>query len=76
VSSWLGILAPRGTPTAVRARLAAAIQQAVRRPEVRWAYAALGALPFEQGMASFETRYADEIETYRLLSSEHPTLLD
>jgi tripartite-type tricarboxylate transporter receptor subunit TctC len=76
VSSWLGILAPRGTPIAVRARLAAAIRQAVRRPEVRWAYAALGALPFEQGIAAFETRYADEIETYRLLSSEYPTLLD
>jgi tripartite-type tricarboxylate transporter receptor subunit TctC len=76
VSSWVAILAPRGTRQSVKTRLAASVNQALRRPEVAWRFAALGALPLEQTVEQFEASHAAEIETHARLSREHPGLLD
>jgi tripartite-type tricarboxylate transporter receptor subunit TctC len=76
VSSWLAILAPRGTQQSVKSRLAGSVHRALRRPEVAWRFAALGALPLERTVEQFEASYAAEIETQARLSREHPGLLD
>jgi tripartite-type tricarboxylate transporter receptor subunit TctC len=76
VSTWLGILAPRGTPKVVRTRVAEAVHRALRRPEVAWRFALLGAQPLEQSVEQFEASYRREVETYRVLFREHPRLLD
>jgi len=76
VSSWLAILAPRGTPLVVKTRLTEAVHRALRRPEVAWRFSTLAAVPFEQSVEEFEATYGAEIEKYRLLSMEHPGLLD
>jgi tripartite-type tricarboxylate transporter receptor subunit TctC len=76
VSSWIGILAPRGTPDAVKTRLAGSVHRALRDPAVAWRFAMLGALPLEQSVEQFEAAYAADFERQRRLVREHPWLLD
>lgn len=52
---WLGIMAPAGTPPAVVTRLNAAINDAVRRPEIVALWAGQGASPMSMTPAQFDT---------------------
>lgn len=51
---WLGIMAPAGTPPAVVARLNAAINDAVQRPEIVSLWAGQGASPMAMTPAQFD----------------------
>ena len=50
---WLGMMAPKGTPPAIVARLNAEIGKIVARPEVVKAWAAQGATPMAMGVDAF-----------------------
>jgi tripartite-type tricarboxylate transporter receptor subunit TctC len=53
-SSWMALSAPTGTPEAALARLNAALNEALRRPEVREGMLALGAAPVGGGSAAMD----------------------
>jgi tripartite-type tricarboxylate transporter receptor subunit TctC len=56
---WLGLIAPKGTPPAVVARLNAEIGKIVAAPDVVKAWAAQGATPMTMGVDEF-TRYLNQ----------------
>ena len=56
---WLGLLAPKGTPAAVVARLNAELSKYTSSPEVRRAWNAQGAMPMTMGADEF-TRYLND----------------
>jgi len=56
---WLGVMAPRGTPPAIVARLNAEIAKITGNPEVRRAWAAQGTAALTMGVDEF-TRYLNE----------------
>ena len=56
---WLGLMAPKGTPPAVIARLNAEVAKIARNPDVVKAWKAQGATPMVMTVPQF-TRYLDE----------------
>jgi tripartite-type tricarboxylate transporter receptor subunit TctC len=58
---WLGVLAPKGTPPAVVARLNAEITKVVSRPEVRADWAKQGAVGMTMPADEFARYVADDI---------------
>jgi tripartite-type tricarboxylate transporter receptor subunit TctC len=56
---WLGLLAPKGTPPAVIARLNAEVAKLTANPETRRAWNAQGAMPMTMGVDEF-TRYLND----------------
>jgi tripartite-type tricarboxylate transporter receptor subunit TctC len=56
---WLGLMAPKGTPPAIVARLNVEIGRIVGAPEVAKAWAAQGATPMTMGVDEF-TRYLNQ----------------
>ena len=56
---WLGLMAPKGTPPAVVARLNAEVGKITSNPEVRRAWLAQGTTPMTMGVDEF-TRYLNE----------------
>jgi tripartite-type tricarboxylate transporter receptor subunit TctC len=50
---WLGLMAPKGTPPGIVARLSAEIGKIVSSPEVARAWAAQGATPMTMGVEEF-----------------------
>jgi tripartite-type tricarboxylate transporter receptor subunit TctC len=58
---WLGIMAPRGTPPAIVAKLNAEITKIVTRPEVRADWAKQGAVPMSMTPEEFARYTADDI---------------
>jgi tripartite-type tricarboxylate transporter receptor subunit TctC len=56
---WLGLMAPKGTPTAVIARLNAEIGKITANPEVRRAWTAQGTTAMTMGVDEF-TRYMND----------------
>ncbi len=56
---WLGLMAPKGTPAAVLARLNTEIGKITTNPEVRRAWLAQGAVPMTMNVADF-TRYMND----------------
>ena len=55
---WLGLMAPKGTPPAIVAKLNAEVHKIVSNPEVVRAWKAQGATPMTMSVAEF-TRYLD-----------------
>lgn len=51
---WLGIMAPAGTPRAIIERLNAAINTAIKRPDVVELWAKQGAVPMSMSSAEFD----------------------
>jgi tripartite-type tricarboxylate transporter receptor subunit TctC len=51
---WLGIMAPAGTPQAVRDRLNAEFTKVTSRPDVVQSWAAQGAVPMSMSVAEFD----------------------
>ena len=58
---WLGIMAPKGTPPAIVAKLNAEITKIVNRPEVRAEWAKQGAAPMSMTPEEFARYTADDI---------------
>jgi len=58
---WLGIMAPKGTPPAIVARLNAEITKIVNTPEVRQDWAKQGAVPMTMTPDEFTRYTADDI---------------
>jgi tripartite-type tricarboxylate transporter receptor subunit TctC len=58
MSIWLGIMAPKGTPATIVARLNEEIRKIVSRPEVRDAWAKQGAFPMIMSTNEF-TQFLD-----------------
>jgi len=58
---WLGLLAPAGTPRAAIDRLAAAVDQSLKSPEMVKALAAQGFDPLIAGPDQFDKFYRDEV---------------
>jgi tripartite-type tricarboxylate transporter receptor subunit TctC len=56
---WLGLMAPKGTPPAIIARLNAELSRITSNPEVRKAWAAQGTTPMTMGVDEF-TRYLND----------------
>jgi tripartite-type tricarboxylate transporter receptor subunit TctC len=56
---WLGLMAPKGTPPAVVARLNTEVGKITANPEVRRAWAAQGTAPLSMGVDEF-TRYLND----------------
>jgi len=56
---WLGLMAPKGTPPAIVARLNAEVGKIVGNPETAKAWKAQGATPMTMGTAEF-ARYLDD----------------
>ncbi|WP_373376573.1 tripartite tricarboxylate transporter substrate binding protein [Cupriavidus nantongensis] len=60
ISTWYGLWAPRGTPTAVVEKLASHAAAALKRPDVRQQYADMGAEPVGSSPADFARYNAAE----------------
>jgi tripartite-type tricarboxylate transporter receptor subunit TctC len=58
---WLGVMAPKGTPPAVVAKLNAEIGRITANPEVRRAWAAQGTAAMTMGVDEFARYTADDI---------------
>jgi tripartite-type tricarboxylate transporter receptor subunit TctC len=53
-SSWIGLLAPAGTPPSLVEKIAADVREVVARPDVRDRFIAQGATPDAEGPAHFK----------------------
>jgi tripartite-type tricarboxylate transporter receptor subunit TctC len=70
VVGWHGLVAPRGTPQAVVARLYAAVLEALRVPQLRIRLDHLGISPSEAGPEALGQRMADDARRWQLLVSQ------
>jgi tripartite-type tricarboxylate transporter receptor subunit TctC len=64
-SGWFGIVAPKGTPDAIIARLNAEISAGVADPDTRKRLIAVGSEPHAMTVAEFNRFIADEIAKWR-----------
>lgn len=58
---WLGLMAPKGTPTAIVQRLNEEVSKIVSDPEVRQLWAKQGATPLQMNPQEFEKYVRDDI---------------
>jgi len=58
---WLGLLAPKGTPSVIVARLNQAMTEIVARPEVKKQWAEKGAAPLSMTPAAFQTYLEQDV---------------
>jgi tripartite-type tricarboxylate transporter receptor subunit TctC len=64
-TSWVGMLAPAGTPMDIRERLAKIVAAAMETPDVRDKMLALGMTPVPMGPAAFDRLIADDLKFWR-----------
>lgn len=62
VSSWFGVLAPKGTPSDIVDKLNKAIRDALAKPDVRKQLAGLGAVPADTTPAQFADFIKSEVD--------------
>ncbi len=67
ISNWFGLAAPRGTPPAVVQRLADAVAEVMKKPEVLEKLAATGAEPLQMGPAEARRKVQDETRKWSAL---------
>jgi len=61
---WLGLMAPAGTPAAVLDKLNSEINNVLKRPETRQAWAKQGAEPLVMTPAEFDRYLRGDIEKW------------
>jgi tripartite-type tricarboxylate transporter receptor subunit TctC len=72
VDSWNGLLAPKGTPPAIIAKLHAGVAKAMAAPDVREKLEAQGAVVVGNKPAEFKTYIRDEVSHWdKLLKTMH-----
>jgi tripartite-type tricarboxylate transporter receptor subunit TctC len=59
-ANWFAVLAPRGTPAAIVAKLNDALMKAVALPQVKEKFASIGVEPFTQASPEAFRRFLDE----------------
>lgn len=64
-TSWVGFLAPAGTPMEIRDRLAKIVGDAMRTDDVRDKMLALGMTPVPMGPAEFDRLIAEDLKFWR-----------
>jgi tripartite-type tricarboxylate transporter receptor subunit TctC len=64
-TSWVGMLAPAGTPMDIRERLAKIVAAAMAMPDVREKMLALGMTPVPMGPVAFDRLIADDLKFWR-----------
>ncbi|GAA0509172.1 tripartite tricarboxylate transporter substrate binding protein [Pigmentiphaga sp. GD03639] len=64
VSSWFGLIAPKGTPPDVIARINASVQKALAKPDVQQRFKDLGAVTAKTTPEQFGAFIKDEVETW------------
>lgn len=70
-TSWMGLLAPAGTPKTLIERISADVQEAVNTPETRDKFASLGAVPVGSDAARFQALIdADKSKYARLIKEK------
>jgi tripartite-type tricarboxylate transporter receptor subunit TctC len=62
VSSWFGVIAPKGTPADVVQKLNKAMRDALAKPDVKKQLAQLGAVPADTTPEQFGTFIKSEVE--------------
>jgi tripartite-type tricarboxylate transporter receptor subunit TctC len=65
VSSWFGLMAPAGTPASIINRINAAVNKALKNPELLQKYADLGAMADPMTPAQFTRYVKQEVDTWR-----------
>ncbi len=73
---WNGLVAPKGTPPAIIARLNAAAQLAIADPEVRARLDVVGLEPVGGTAAQFSAFIAREFSRYRRIGEEFNLMMD
>ena len=68
--SWLGLLAPAGTPRAIVTRLNAAAAEAIRNPEIRARLIAIGGDPVGNSPQEFATFLRTDYERYGVAAKQ------
>ncbi len=68
--SWFGLLAPGGTPTAIIDKLAVAVREAVKDPEVVHALRAQGIEPKSNTPPEFAVFIKEQLDLHRKLADE------
>jgi tripartite-type tricarboxylate transporter receptor subunit TctC len=68
---WLGLMAPKGTPQTIVDKLNAAVNEAIKRPEIVKLWADQGAVPMSMTPAAFDkflrgdiVKWADVVKTF------------
>ena len=64
VSSWFGVIGPKGLPDEVVEKLNKAIREALAKPEVKERFAGLGAVPADTTPEQFGDFIKTEVETW------------
>jgi tripartite-type tricarboxylate transporter receptor subunit TctC len=64
-TSWVGFLAPAGTPKEIRERLAKIVADAMQTPDVRDKMLALGMTPIPAGPDAFDRVIAEDLKFWR-----------
>ncbi|WP_151637920.1 Bug family tripartite tricarboxylate transporter substrate binding protein [Noviherbaspirillum aerium] len=75
-TSWMGLLAPAGTPKALIERISADVQEAVNTPEIRDKFASLGAVPVGSDAAKFQALIDADRSKYARLIKEKGIVAD
>jgi tripartite-type tricarboxylate transporter receptor subunit TctC len=69
---WLGLMAPKGTPTAVVQRLNEAVSRIVSQPELQQAWAKQGAVPLVMNPQAFDQYVQDDIARWaKVIQAAH-----
>lgn len=73
--SWIGLLAPAGTPDAIVNKIAADVHEIVTNPEVRQRLVSLGATPIGDSPAQFRTTINNDAQRYaKVIKDYHVTV--
>ena len=64
VTSWFGLVAPKGTPKAVQDRINQVVNAAFDKPEIKQAYAKLGAIAEKNSPQDFSRFINDEVNSW------------
>jgi tripartite-type tricarboxylate transporter receptor subunit TctC len=76
LEAWFGLLAPAGTPPDVVAKLNAAINAALKNPEVRARFESTGAQPIGSSPQQFRSRLTEEYATWSRVVREAKLSVD
>lgn len=75
-TSWMGLLAPAGTPKELVERISADVQEAVNTPEIREKFASLGAVPVGSDGTRFQALIDADRAKYAKLIKEKGIVVD
>ncbi len=70
--AWYGLLAPSGTPKAIKDRIASAVKTAMQDDHVSHSLTSLGAISFVQGTDEFTSFFNEDVESVDKLIKSFP----